>query len=314
MERSTADGTSTRAHRVALLVGSVGLSAAVYVGACAYVWATQVEQIFKPQATLQSTPARVGLVCDEAVIPLGNGREEGTLSGFWVPADSANAPAFLYLHGNDATIGKNLDHARQLHELGYHVLLAEYRGFGKDFAAGPPSEAKVYADAEAAWRYLIRVRGVKPQQAFIYGHSLGGAIAIELAVRHPEAAGLIAESTFTSLPAVARLQYYGLTRLLPIDFLVLHRFESLQKIRAIKIPVLLIHGTWDKKVPCGMTEELYAAAPQPKELLLIEGGEHGNSASVGWVEYGSKVTAFVRERLTPARSRQVGAARGSRRV
>lgn len=274
----------------------VGILAASYLAACVYMWATQVDRIFAPSPTLQTTPARMGMAFDEVGIPVGSGREQGKLHGFWVPADNTNAPTFLYLHGYSGNIGKNLEHTHRLHQLGYHVLLVDYRGYGKSLGAGKPSETKVYEDAEAAWNYLTKVRGVKPQQAFIYGHSLGGAIAIDLATHHPEAAGLITESTFTSMQAVGELNY----RFLPIGFLLNQRFESLQKIATLKMPLLLIHGTWDAKIPVAMARQLYAAAPQPKTLLLIEGGEHNNTGSIGWVEYRNGVTVFVQEQLKRA--------------
>jgi pimeloyl-ACP methyl ester carboxylesterase len=275
----------------------VGILAALYLAACVYIWVTQVDKIFKPLAIIPTNPARMGMAFDEVSIPVGQAPEQSKLNAFWVPVDNPNAPVFLCLHGNNATFGKHLDQLQRLHQLGYHVLLVDYRGFGKSVGGGKPSETKVYEDAEAAWHYLTLVRGVKPQQAFIYGHSLGGAIAIELATRHPEAAGLIAESTFTSMQAMAKRDYWYL----PIDFLLQHRFDSIKKIGGLRIPVLLIHGTRDEKVPCEMTDQLYAAAPQPKERLLIAGGEHVNCGSIGWVEYKNKVTAFVQEQLKRAR-------------
>ena len=201
-----------------------------------------------------------------------------------------NAPTILYLHGNYRNIGNNLEHTLRLHKLGFNVLLPDYRGFGKS-SGGKPNEAKVYEDAEAAWQYLLKQRGVQPGQAFIYGHSLGGAIAIDLAVHHAEAAGLITESTFTSMVEMGKLSY----AYLPVDWILNQRFESLQKIAALKVPVLLIHGTWDKTVPVKMAQQLYATAQQPKTLILIEGGEHNNSAAVGWTEYRDAMTAFVKQ-------------------
>jgi len=110
-------------------------------------------------------------------------------------------------------------------------------------------------------------------------------------VHHPEAAGLITESTFTSMAEMGKLSY----PFLPVDWLLDQRFESLKKITKLKIPVLLIHGTLDKRVPVQMAQQLYAAAPQPKKLTLIEGGEHNNSGAVGLIEYRDVVTTFVKQ-------------------
>jgi fermentation-respiration switch protein FrsA (DUF1100 family) len=272
------------------IAASVGVVAMVYVSGCGYMWATQREHVFEPEPVFQTTPDRLGMKFEELRIPVGSGADQGELYGWWMPAENSVAPTVLYLHGNYRNIGYNVDHTQRLHNLGYNVLLADYRGYGKS-TGGKPDEAKVYEDAEAAWQYLLKVRGVKPQQAFIYGHSLGGAIAIDLAVHHPEAAGLITESTFTSMQAMGELEY----GYLPVGMLINQRFESLQKISKLKIPVLLIHGTWDKKVPVEMAQQLYAAAPQPKTISLIEGGEHSNSATVGWIEYRDAVSAFVKQ-------------------
>ena len=261
----------------------------VYASARVYnIWDTQRESIFEPAAALQTSPARLGAPFEELRISSGSGAERGDLHAWWIPAEQTGAPTVLYLHGNSRNISYNLENALRYRALGSNLLLVDYRGYGKS-TGGKPSEAKVYEDAEAAWQYLVKQRGVKPQQLFIYGHSLGGAAAIDLALRHPEAAGLITESTFTSMQAMGELKY----DFLPAGLLLNQRFESLQKITQLKVPLLLIHGTWDQKVPVGMAQQLFEAAPQPKTLVMIEGGEHSNNAAVGWVEYRDAVSAFV---------------------
>jgi len=254
------------------------------------IWDAQRDSIFEPEAVLQTTPARLGVPFEELRIPSGSGAERGELHAWWIPVEKSNAPTVLYLHGSARNISYHLESVLRYRELGYNLLLVDYRGYGKS-TGGKPSESNVYEDAEAAWQYLIGQRGVKPQQAIIYGLSLGGAIAIDLAVHHPEAAGLIMEGSFTSMQAMGEIKY----EFLPVGLLLNQRFESLQKIPNLKIPVLLIHGTWDQKVPYEMSQRLYAAAPQPKTLLLIEGGEHSNSRAVGWVEYRDAVSSFVRQ-------------------
>lgn len=269
---------------------SLAVIAVLYASACAYMWATQMQQVFEPSAVLQTTPERMGMKYDALRIPVGSGADQGELDAWWVPADGhmAETPTVLYFHGNYRNIGNNLEHTQRLHNLGYNVLLADYRGYGKS-TGGKPSETKVFEDAETVWQYLLKRPNIKPGKTFIYGHSLGGAIAINLAIHHPEAAGLITESTFTTMQAEGEINY----GFLPIGLLLNQRFTSLEKVPQLKIPVLFIHGTWDKKVPVEMGKQLYAAAPEPKQLLLIEGGEHNNSAAIGWVEYRDAVTAFI---------------------
>ena len=260
----------------------------VYVLLCTYMWATQEQQIFEPTPVLQSNPERMGMPYKEFHIPSGTGEQRGELDAWWIPAAHGDAETLLYLHGNDRNIASNLSHMQRLHDLGYNVLMVDYRGFGKS-TGGTPNEAKVYEDAESTWQFAIREGRLQPRHIFIYGHLLGGAIATELAIHHPDAGGLILESTFTSMRAMGELLY----GYLPVDAFLTQRFDSIGKIGKLKMPVLLIHGTWDKEVPYEMSQQLYNAAPQPKTLVLIRGGGHGNSGSIGWVEYSDALTRFI---------------------
>jgi len=227
---------------------------------------------------------------EEVHVPSGSGTEHGDLYGWWIPADNNNAPTLLYLHGNDKNIGyaHDIDRVARLHNMGYNLLTVDYRGYGKS-TGGEPAESKIYEDAEATWGYLIKQRVSDPKRTFIYGHSLGSAIAIDLAVHHPEAAGIIAESNFTSMVDMAKREY----PYLPVEPLLNQRFDSLEKIHNLKIPILLIHGTWDRLVPYEMSQRLYDNAPQPKTLKLIEGGEHGNCSIIAPLEYRAAVSEFI---------------------
>jgi pimeloyl-ACP methyl ester carboxylesterase len=197
----------------------------------------------------------------------------------------------LYLHGNGSNVGANVEHAHRFHRLGLSVFTIDYRGYGKsqgDF----PSESQVYEDAQLAWDYLVQQRGVNPNQIYIYGHSLGGAIAIDLAVRHPEAAGLIVEGSFTSTRAMVDFQK-GLFWLFPIDWLLTQRFDSLSKVDRLQMPVLFIHGTADNVVPVEMSKKLFDAAPDPKQLYIVPDGGHNNVAQIGGAEYLQIVSQFL---------------------
>ncbi len=276
-----------------VLLPSFALALLSYVIICIYLYQEQRHEIFQPTAVLQTAPDRLGMKYEVVHIPSGNGEDQGELYGWWIPADRPGAPVFLYLHGNDKNISQTHDiaNAKRLHDLGYGLLMIDYRGYGKS-TGGEPSEAKVYEDAEAAWNYLgQRVAAMPRPPMFIYGHSLGGAIAIELAIHHPEASGLIAESTFTSMKAMGKREY----KYLPVNWLLTERFDSLHKVEKLRIPVLYIHGTMDQLIPYRMSEKLYEKSPQPKFLKLIEGGDHGNSAVMGWVEYRDTFSSFVRK-------------------
>lgn len=272
-------------RRILLLLAFISTA---YLAVCGYFWAFQREQMFKPEVQIQTNPARLGMKYDSLRIPVGTGAERGELAAWWIAAETANAPTLLYFHGNARNIGYNAEHALRLHNMGYNVFLLDYRGYGAS-TGGVPSEAKLYEDAEAAWQYLTRQQQQDPHQIYLYGHSLGGAVAIELALHHPEAAGLIAEATFTSMQAMGEREF----GFLPVQILLNQRFDSLQKIAQIKIPVLFIHGTWDKKIPYAMSQELFNRAPQPKTLTLIEGGEHGNNSSIAPLEYRAALTQFT---------------------
>ena len=189
---------------------------------------------------------------------------------------------------------RSVEHARRFHRLGFSVLLVSYRGYGIS-DGDAPSEKKMYEDAEAAWAYLRNVRKIPAGRIMIYGHSLGGAVAIDLAVKHPDVAGVIVESTFTSIGDVAALK--SLYRIFPLDLLIEHAFDSLSKIGRLAAPILFLHGTADTTIPYEMSRRLYAQAPGKKRLVLILGGGHNNSARVGGETYLKKVANFTKSVL-----------------
>ncbi len=285
--------------RRALIIG--GMVAAAYACACAYIWTNQVQIIFLPEAAISITPDRIGMEYKEVRIPVGDGTDQ--LHGFWVgdgvedevgdAPDSTEAPVVLFFHGQDTTIGKNLEHTHSMYGLGCRVLLIDYRGFGQSFGTHEPSESMAYEDAQAAWSYLTEVKHIDPSRLFIMGHSLGGAVAIELATRCPDAAGLIVESTFTSMLDMSGSRHGGLLQLLPMDRLLHQRFDSIGKIGTLEVPVLLIHGKDDARIDCVMSERLYTAAREPKDILLISGADHANCGFRGRVEYRKKLKKFL---------------------
>ena len=179
-----------------------------------------------------------------------------------------------------------LDHLTMLGRLGVNVMELDYRGYGK--SEGSPDEAGVYRDADTAYLYLTATKKFSPKNIYLYGHSLGGAVAVDLASRR-ECGGLIVESSFTSVPDMARHVYrVPFARYLPRS-----RFDSLTKIARVTAPVLVIHGTRDAVVPFDMGRRLYDAAREPKTFLSIEGAEHDDPYLVGGEAYFKRISAFM---------------------
>ncbi|MDB6145294.1 MAG: bem46 protein [Pseudomonas sp.] len=221
------------------------------------------------------------------------------IHAWWWPATKADAPTLLYLHGTRWNLTGQLFRIEQLHALGFSVLAIDYRGFGK--SQGPlPSETTVYEDARIAWERL-KVLQPDASKRLIYGHSLGGAVAIDLAAElgrdaeapggQAQARGLIIESTFTTLADVATAVAKSS---LPVRWLLSQKFDSIDKIADIHMPILIVHGTDDPYVPSRFSEELYQAAREPKGLLLVPGGTHNNSMALGREAYSQAIKTLMK--------------------
>ncbi|WP_311971285.1 alpha/beta fold hydrolase [Pseudomonas baltica] len=211
------------------------------------------------------------------------------LHAWWWPARGSNAPTLLYLHGMRWNLTAQLGRITALHNMGFAVLAIDYRGFGQS-PGDLPSERSVYQDAQAAWKRLVQLQPDAGKR-MIYGHSLGGAIAIDLAEQIdkddlPKASGLIIESTFTDMGAAAQAV---IKTSLPVRWILSEKFDSIDKIADVGIPVLIVHGTEDQYIPPRLSEELFEAAMAPKKLLLIPGGTHNNSMIVGNRQYAEAI-------------------------
>lgn len=221
-----------------------------------------------------------------------------SLHAWWWPAQRADAPAILYLHGVRWNLTGQLFRIEQLHAMGYSVLAVDYRGFGQS-RGDLPSEATVYEDAQVAWERFAQLQPDRNKR-LIFGHSLGGAVAVELAAElsrqaqkdgsQSAARGLILESTFTSLGDVAAVVA---DTALPVRWLLSQKFDSIDKIDQVGMPVLLVHGQDDRSVPPRFSQQLYEAAQQPKTLLLVPGASHNNSMSLAGPRYRQAIKALL---------------------
>ncbi|MGB3263960.1 MAG: alpha/beta fold hydrolase [Microcoleus sp.] len=252
--------------------------AIAYVLSCILLFILQTRLIFGPTPAIAKTPDAFNIPYKEVWLPV-NGRSPRIdkiekIHGWWLPAANPQPlGTLLYLHGRGFNIGANINQSYRFRELGFSVLLIDYRGYGRSQGSFP-SETRIYEDAETAYNYLVKQRQLSPSEIFLYGHSMGGAVAVELAVRHPEAAGLIVQSSFTSM--LNMVERYSIMRLFPTRLLLTQKFDSLNKVKLLQIPVLFVHGTADPLIPAAMSKKLYAASGEPKKILLVAKAKHNN--------------------------------------
>jgi pimeloyl-ACP methyl ester carboxylesterase len=252
----------------------------VLAGGCAYLThEKQGELIFRPtrEAWWGFDASRYAF--QDQWIPVG--RNGDKLHGWWLPGARADAPAVLYLHGARWNLTGSVTRIERWNELGFAVLAVDYRGFGESSDIAP-TEQRAYEDAEAAWDRLAKL--APGRRHFIVGHSLGGAIATELALRRPEASGLVLEATFTSVRDMISQSKWGF---LPVGLILNQDFDTLSKIGQVRMPVMVVHGTRDSIVPYAMGERLYAAARSPKRFIRVEGGGHHNLSGNATAAYRS---------------------------
>ncbi len=212
------------------------------------------------------------------------------LFGWYVqaPHGPGKPATLLWCHGNAGNIVHRLENLAQLYRAGLSVFLFDYRGYGQSH--GSPSEEGLYRDALAAYAYVTEVRKVPAERLVLFGRSLGGAVAAAVASQRP-AAGLILESAFPSVEAVARHHYFGL----PAHWLLGARFNLVERLRRFSRPTLVIHGDRDEIIPLELGRQVFDAANDPKTFYLIPGANHNNLFMVGGRAYFQRLKRFVED-------------------
>lgn len=239
--------------------------------------------IYHPHPWIERDWARVsGLPLEEVWFQA----EDGTKLFGWYVQSSPAAPVLLWCHGNAGNVIHRLENLAELYRLGLSVFLFDYRGYGR--SAGKPSEDGLYQDALAAHAYLTNRRGVRPERLILFGRSLGAAVAGTVAGQRP-AAGLILESPFPSVAAMARAHYAGL----PMHWLLSGRFPLNERLQRVSMPVLVIHGDRDDIVPIALGREVFDAAREPKSFFVIEGADHNTTYQVGGRAYFQRLKQFI---------------------
>jgi fermentation-respiration switch protein FrsA (DUF1100 family) len=211
---------------------------------------------------------------------------DGTRLFGWILDAGPRSPMLLWCHGNAGNIIHRLENLVELYRLGFSVLLFDYRGYGR--SDGKPSELGLYRDAQGAYLFVTEQRAVPRQRLVVFGRSLGSIVAADLVSRRP-AAGLILESTFPSVAAVARLTYFGAAGY----WLLGAKFNLLERLSFISAPILLIHGDRDSIIPLALGKIVFDAAPQPKEFYLVPGADHNDLYRIGGPAYFQRLKQFV---------------------
>ena len=271
------------------LLLAAGFAAALFAG-CTTFDEKQRAWIFQPSDRTWGGGLAAAEGMQEVWIPMVapvNGKDASTaddekapkLHGLWLASSKPNAPVLLYLHGARYNVTASAPRIRRLQELGFSVLAIDYRGFGKS-SPGLPSEMTAFEDAKTAWNWLGQQH--PKQQRYIFGHSLGGSIAIHLASEVTDESGTLVEGTFTSIADIVSTTKWGWV---PVSFLITQRFEAIKRVALTGSPLLVVHGGDDQLIAPELGRKLYNAAAQPKMFVLVEGGSHYNTSLVGLPQY-----------------------------
>ena len=265
-----------------LLLGGLGGILLAYAAIIVALYLGQRSLLYLPDTTRPRFGALAELGFREVTLTTADGL---SLLSWYRPPDRA-APVVAYFHGNGGHIGYRTDRMIRFAQHGLGALLLEYRGYGGN--PGKPTEAGLYADAEAALDFL-RSEGVPANRLVLYGESLGSGVAVHIAAGR-EVAALILEAPFTRLADVAFYHY----PYVPVPLLLHDRFDSLSNIGAVTAPILILHGERDRIVPARFGRALLAAAPEPKEGWFSAQADHGDIAHFGGLD---AVFDFIKRRV-----------------
>ena len=239
--------------------------------------------IFHPSAEIIQTPQRAGLEFQDIFFTTADGVR---LNGWLIPRREARV-TLVWFHGNAGNISHRVENIKLLHDkVQVNIFIFDYRGYGR--SEGSISEAGTYQDGVAALELVGKQLRVEARHLIIFGRSLGAAVAAEMASRF-DSRGLILESPFVSIREMAKSVF----PLLPIGSLLQTRYDNLEKIVKIKVPLLVLHGNRDEVIPFDHGKRVFAAAPGPKNFYTINGASHNDTYFVGGDAYFHRIRSFI---------------------
>lgn len=238
--------------------------------------------IFFPSKYMSIDPANAGFEYENVYFNTSDGKK---IHGWYFPnKENKRGLTVLFCHGNAGNIEHRLEKITMLHDIGLNVFIFDYRGYGK--SAGSPDEEGVYKDADGAYLYLKEKREISAAKIILYGESIGGAVAVDLAKRE-KVGSLITEGAFTSIKDMTRIVYPFLPH-----FILSTRFDTLSKIGFVKCPKLIIHSQDDEIVPVSMAAKLFNVSKDPKLFVKIRGG-HNTAFSDSKKTYKESIGYFI---------------------
>jgi fermentation-respiration switch protein FrsA (DUF1100 family) len=238
--------------------------------------------VYYPTREVLATPGDVGLDYQDIEFVT---EDHLKIHGWFVPCEGATGTLLIF-HGNAGNIGDRIAWIEMLHQLGVHVFMIDYRGYGK--SDGKPFEEGLYRDARAAYHWWEKERQPKGEKLVLFGESLGGAVAVNLAAK-VSPAGLILQSTFTSARDMAKNMFL---------IGMLHRFtgvhfDSAKAMKHVQCPKLIIHGTKDTTVPFDLGKRLFDLAPAPKSFFTVPEAGHNDLIWIAGTEYTRQLKTFL---------------------
>lgn len=234
-----------------------------YLGWGILLYIMQHKFLYGPVQELTHTPDELGLDFEEVVFRSSDGLQ---LSGWYVPAKDSEFTV-LFCHGNGGNISHRLDSINIFHDLGLNCFIFDYRGYGE--SRGRPGEKGTYLDAKAAYKWLAEEKKIPEDKIIIFGRSLGGSIAAQLASKVKPGA-LIIEGTFTSFVDIGKKFY----PYMPVRWFARFSYSTIDFIKSVRCPVMLIYSRNDEVVPFEFGSALFEVANEPKEFVEIFGGHN----------------------------------------
>jgi uncharacterized protein len=277
-----------------MVIGTLAVVLLLYAGLLFFLRAAEPRLIYAPGPSTHLTPPPAELELAPERVAFAS--SDGVRLVAWViraPGD-AGGRWLLMCHGNAGNLSDagRPSHYAGLRALGLNLLAFDYRGYGE--SGGKPSEDGLCRDADAAWRYLTGTLRVAPDRIVLFGHSLGSAVAVELATRVP-AAGLILDGAMSSVLERAQEAY----PYVPVRWIARSRYPSIERIGRLTLPKLFLHARADEVIPFAHGRRLYDAAPPPKTFVALAGG-HGDAFERDSAAYFGAIARF----LTTLRARR----------